>query len=92
MGKIIRFVSLLAIIGVFFASGEVYEAHAKTTIIASGKCGNNITWELSEDGVLTLQGRGAMWDFGDTASSEYHLRPWEEHKNKIEKIIIIKDN
>lgn len=41
---------------------------------ASGQCGNNLTWTL-DNGVLTISGKGAMWDrdnewygFGDVLS------------------------
>lgn len=29
----------------------------------SGKCGDNVTWTLSESGILTLSGEGATWDY-----------------------------
>lgn len=32
---------------------------------ASGTCGDNVTWELSDDGVLTLSGTGATYDYDD---------------------------
>jgi hypothetical protein len=28
--------------------------------IASGKCGNNVAWSLSDNGVLTIRGSGKM--------------------------------
>ena len=30
----------------------------------SGTCGENLTWTLSDDGVLTISGSGAMTDYG----------------------------
>ena len=38
------------------------------TVIASGECGaegNNLTWTLTDDGVLTISGTGAMANFGE---------------------------
>ena len=32
-------------------------------IIDFGKCGKNITYTLAENGLLTISGYGAMWDF-----------------------------
>jgi len=29
----------------------------------SGTCGDNLFWSLAEDGVLTISGTGAMWDY-----------------------------
>ena len=39
----------------------------------SGTCGENLTWTLSDDGVLTISGSGAMTDFDYGA-------PWESYK------------
>ena len=30
------------------------------------KCGDSLTWDLDSQGVLTISGEGAMWDFGST--------------------------
>ena len=32
----------------------------------SGKCGDNITWTLDDQGVLTIEGTGAMNDYSDS--------------------------
>lgn len=40
---------------------------------ASGTCGDNVTWELSDDGVLTLSGSGATYGYIDTLE-----KPWSE--------------
>ena len=50
------------------------EVPAKKTI-ASGSCGENLTWTLDEEGTLTISGTGAM----DSA-------PWKQ--KKIQKVII----
>ena len=46
--------------------------------LASGTCGDNLTWVLSCDGVLTVRGNGAMTDW----SSETEV-PWYDHKESI---------
>ena len=38
------------------------EALAKK-VVASGTCGDNLTWKLDEQGVLTIEGEGAMADY-----------------------------
>ena len=43
---------------------------ASAAIILTGACGDNLTWTLDSDGMLTISGTGKMWDF-DEASS-----PW----------------
>lgn len=38
------------------------EARAKE--VSNGKCGDQLTWVLADDGVLTISGKGEMNDFG----------------------------
>ena len=33
-------------------------------IVDSGTCGPNLTWELDDEGRLTISGTGDMWDYG----------------------------
>ncbi len=65
--------------------------------IASGKCGDNLTWTLDQNGLLTISGTGDMWDYecghenvgsktpswhvGDTSETDYYGQ-------KIKKIIV----
>ena len=32
-------------------------------IASSGECGDDVTWNLTEEGVLTISGNGPMWDY-----------------------------
>lgn len=41
----------------------VMAASATEEPIASGDCGENLTWALTEEGVLTISGTGAMHDY-----------------------------
>lgn len=50
-------------------SEEVVEENAETTTL-SGKCGASLWWVL-EDGTLTINGTGKMW--------EYVLSPWQNY-------------
>ncbi|MBR3276129.1 MAG: leucine-rich repeat protein [Eubacterium sp.] len=50
---------------------------------ASGTFGEGFTWTLTEDGVLTISGTGAMEDFSGVAA-----RPWQTYKDEIVKVII----
>ncbi len=50
-------------------------------VVDSGKCGDNLTWTLTEDGVLTIRGTGAMTDFDE-------IGPWYDNSDIIEKVII----
>ncbi len=49
------------------------------TEVASGTCGNNLTWVLDEDGVLTVSGEGEIPDYDET---------WNEYRNSIESLIL----
>lgn len=55
-------------------------------IVASGECGESLTWKLNETGTLTVSGIGVMWDytFEDYKSSA----PWDV---KNIKSVVIKE-
>ena len=48
----------------------------------SGTCGDNVTWELSADGVLTISGTGDMTDY------TLLTRLWSKQQASITKIVI----
>ena len=51
-------------------------------LLGSGTCGDNLTWELSCDGVLTISGAGAMSEFAKDGA------PWNAHRNDITSVSI----
>lgn len=51
--------------------------------VAEGTCGDNLTWVLDEDGVLTIEGNGEIWDC-DSGSSH----PWYSYRDSITSVII----
>lgn len=53
-------------------------------IVESGKCGENITYTIDSNGLLTLSGKGATYEYGNTAPYE---SPFCENQ-KIKKVII----
>ena len=55
-----------------------------TMFAASGTCGENLTWNLS-NGTLTISGFGAMTDYSDNSSSR---APWDSSKSSIKSIVI----
>ena len=63
------------------AAQSLEEENGEATII--GKCGDNLQWSLSSDGVLTIDGRGD----DDYRPLNYPLAPWNAHMNKINTII-----
>ena len=46
-------------------------------IIASGSCGDNLTWKLTDEGELYIEGKGEIQD-----------RSWDDYKNDIKSIFI----
>ena len=49
----------------------------------SGTCGPNLTWHLTDDGVLTISGKGEMYDY-----SYDNRAPWGNSREKVKQIII----
>ncbi len=57
---------------------------------SSGTCGENLTWTLSDEGVLTISGTGAMEDFivyfGATGAES--TTPWRDNLSAIKSSVI----
>ena len=51
-------------------------------IMASGNCGDTISWKLTADGTLTISGSGAMPDYKAFGA------PWNSYKENITSIVI----
>ena len=66
----------------YFTAATVHFNAAKP--VASGKCGPNVIWNLDSNGVLTLSGTGATYDY---TSSGYD-RPWYDYFNQITAVVI----
>jgi len=49
----------------------------------SGRCGPNLKWHLTDNGVLTISGKGAMTDYSISNQS-----PWFSQSQHIKRIII----
>ena len=55
-------------------------------IVASGTCGkdgDNLTWALDDQGMLTISGEGEMEDYWRTGTA-----PWYEHAESIKEVAI----
>ena len=50
---------------------------AGASVVASGTCGENLTWKLNDEGTLTISGTGEMTD-----------SPWRDSYDEIKKVII----
>lgn len=63
------------------AAGTEPGPAAQGTIVDSGTCGPNLTWTLDDAGVLTISGRGAMYNW-------YRNAPWSANRTWINTVII----
>ena len=52
-------------------------------VIASGICGDNVTWALDSTGTMTISGNGEMEDYMYNTST-----PWANNKQLIKKLVV----
>ncbi len=64
-------------------SGLLIKAFA-AEVVNSGTCGDNLTWELADDGILTISGTGSMKNY----ISILGRSPWYSNRSDIAKVII----
>lgn len=58
--------------------------------VASGTCGaegDNLTWTLDSDGVLTISGTGAMKNYSNNHGDQNYA-PWHDYTQKIKSVVI----
>ena len=55
------------------------------SVIASGSCGDNLTWTFTDDGVLSITGTGAMYDYGTGIDVR---APWYDNHDAITSVSI----
>lgn len=53
------------------------------SIVDSGVCGSDVSWTLSKDGELTLEGSGKTYNYYSKSSA-----PWYDEKDEIKEVII----
>ena len=51
-------------------------------LFSSGKCGENLTWELDEDGTLNISGTGDMDNFQYDVSNDIDTVPWSRYRER----------
>jgi len=65
------------------AAEVAWHRYTETTeTVASGECGNSLTWKLGDNGVLTVSGDGRMTEYNSGEA------PWTEYKNVIFSVVI----
>ncbi len=60
-------------------------AFAVSDTVASGVCGDNLTWELDSDGTLKISGEGEMYSYTNSFNSR---PPWNNVKLDIKSVVI----
>ncbi len=70
------------LIGVLFLCLAGIILPAKAAVIASGTCGENLTWMLLEGDILHISGSGEMADY------DYSNNPWSTYKAEIKTVQI----
>lgn len=85
MKKITSLIIVLAMLVTTLFCFNVTSAFAANP--TSGTCGNNVKWNLNTTtGVLTLTGKGATMDCGETALKG--LAPWNKSRELIKSIVV----
>ena len=59
------------------------ESILKEAIIAFGKCGKKVSWQVTDKGSLIIKGSGETYDYDSSTPA-----PWSLYKKSIKKIII----
>jgi len=61
------------------------------TPVTSGSCGDNLTWELTNDGTLTISGSGDMYDYVSLATQYSSGAPWYQYRENITSLVLDDD-
>ena len=79
MKRILSWLFALCVAAVLIPVNVAYAAE----MVASGTCGENLAWNLTDDGTLTVSGAGAMADYASASES-----PWYSNRESVKKIVI----
>ena len=59
-----------------------------STGVFTGKCGDNLTWTIGNDEVLTISGTGRIPDYNDSSSGGNNTAPWYGYAYQIKKVVL----
>ena len=62
--------------------GYVWSKIVALTVVSGSRCGDNLTWTLDSNGVLTITGTGAMWDY-DTIAQNNPSLAWKDSVKEL---------
>ena len=77
-----RRIVLISIIGLFLMMLPLI---AGAEFVASGTCGDTLTWSIDNTGTLTISGTGMMPDFNDNSTNS---APWKKNTSSIINLVI----
>lgn len=75
---------LLLVLAAVVAVVPLWAVETEAATLASGSCGENVSWKLDDKGVLTISGSGPMYDFVEEGA------PWAEFPALVKKLVIKK--
>ena len=59
-----------------------------STGVFTGKCGDNLTWTIDNNEVLTISGTGRIPDYNDPSSGGNNTAPWYGYAYQIKKVVL----
>ena len=75
-------ICILCLPTIAFAAEDITPVAEEATVLYSGACGTNLTWEIDDAGTLSIDGTG------DMSSYSYGSAPWYVYRSNITKIIV----
>lgn len=89
MGRIILLNNMRRILLLVWLSMATFMGAQAQEVVATGICGaegdgSNLTWTVTDDGVLTISGTGEMRNFGEYDDSA----PWYFAQDNFNKVVI----
>ena len=70
---------MLLLLAVMLFCAVVFPVDAQAAVVASGECGENVTWTLDDAGTLTISGTGDLWPYiWDDNLAQQVIEVWED--------------
>ena len=66
------------ILSILWSTGFAFSA-------SSGTCGDDLTWTLDDEGVLTISGTGAMTTYSTSSTA-----PWYDSRTSVTSVVVEK--
>lgn len=73
---------------ILFVSFLLFPLYVHADIASGSDCGESCSWSISDDGTLTISGKGAMYDYNYPNSVAVTPTPWDAYKDKVQNIKI----